>query len=260
MPRVSTLDKSLTLLEAVCQHQEGIGTRSLQSLLGYNVATVHNIALTFCARGYLRQDSQTRRFFPGVRLMLLGQHPAYLHSITNIASPVVEKIARDLNESVLLSALAFGRIVNLKYIPSGQALRVHEPEDMSSHAYCTASGKVLLAAMPKDELEHYFTITRLEALTPKTLNTPEKLRPELEQIRRQGYACTADEYCEGVSALAVPIHDAWGRTVASIGISAPTVRMARRELFKQSLEAARRGAQTIGQIWSAENREEKSRE
>ena len=255
MPKVLSLEKSLSVLEAVFQSKEGIGTRALQQKLGYNVATVHNIAMTFCARGYLNQDPASRHFFPGMRLMLLGRHPSYLRSLTASAAAVVDEISEQLNESVLLGSIDHGRVLNLKYVPGKQALRVHEPEDVSDHSYCTAFGKVLLASLPEAELDAYLRETRLEQFTPNTISTPEGLRAELHKVKKQGYAQTRDEYCEGISAVAVPIHDPWGSIIASIGASAPTLRMRKARQFEESLKGLQSAAARIEKIWGEEMHE-----
>lgn len=256
MPKVLSLDKSLSLLEVVLQNKEGIGTRALQQKLSYNVATIHNIAMTFCARGYLRQDPASRHFFPGMRLMLLGRHPDYLRAMTASAAPIADEVAERMNESVLLASTDHGRIINLRYIPGKQALRVHEPEDLSDLSYCTGFGKVLLASLSEPELEAYLRDTRLEQFTPNTLVTPEAIRRELLKVRRLGYAETHDEYCEGISAVAVPIHDPWGSIIASIGASAPSLRMRKSGRFQESLQGLQWAAGRIEQIWAHQIRSE----
>jgi DNA-binding IclR family transcriptional regulator len=252
MPKVLSLDKSLSLLEAVFQSRDGIGTRALEQKLDYNVATVHHIAMTFCRRGYLRQDAVSRRFFPGMRLMLLGRHPSYLQSLAASAAAVVDEVAERLNESVLLGSIDQGRIVSLKYVPGRQALRAQEPDDVSDHSHCTAFGKVVLGSLTERELESYLQETRLERFTPSTISTREALRDEPAGVRKQGYARTRDEYCEGISAVAVPIRDPWGAIVASLGASAPTLLMRKAGQMKKSLKGLREAAVRIERIWGEE--------
>jgi len=250
MPKVLSLEKSITLLETVLRHPDGIGTRALTQILGYNVATVHNIATTFRHRGYLQQDPKTKRFLPGIRLAMLGRHPLQTNPLISPVKNIIEKLAEDLNESILLGSIEFGRILNLLYVPSKQALRVHEPEDLSNHSHCTAFGKILLSSLSETDLETHLHGAKLQELTPSTLTTPEALMEELEKVRNQGYAQTTDEYCEGISALAVPIHDPWGATLASIGASAPTIRMQKKGVFHKNLTALQETAQIIENIWN----------
>ena len=249
MPRVLSLDKSLSVLEAIFQHPDGIGTRALAHQMQLNVATIHNIARTFCLRGYLRQDPETKVFYPGVRLMLLSRHPTYLRSLTLSSSGIVEETAKNLNESVLLASMDHGRVMNLKYVPSRQALRAQESDDMSDHAYATAVGKVLLASISAPELETFLRETPLVAFTPRTFATPETLRAELAQVRAQGYATVHEEFCAGLNALAVPVRDPWGAIVAAIGASAPSVRLAEPSEWEAMLLVLRQGATEVECQW-----------
>lgn len=254
MPRVLSLDKSLTVLEAIFQHRDGIGTRALAGQLKLNVASVHNIAQTFCKRGYLRQDPDSKVFYPGIRLLLLGRHPSYIRSLSLSASAIVDDVARKLNESVMLASMDHGRVLNLKYVPSRQALRVQESEDMSQHAYCTAVGKILLASMTETEFSIYQHEVRFQNFTPHTITTAERLQQEIQTVREKGYAQTRDEFCEGISAVAVPIYDPWGTIVAGIGASAPTVRMDHED-FAITLQELRLAATQIEEQWKASHQE-----
>lgn len=249
MPRVLTLDKSLSVLESIFACKDGIGTRALALQLDLNVATAHNIARTFCARGYLRQDPQTKAFHPGIRLMLLGRHPSYIRSLTLSATAIIDDVARTLNESVLLASMDHGRVINLKYTPSRQALRVHESEDMSDHSYATAVGKVLLASMNEHELDAYLLKTPLQRFTPRTFCDPQRLKDELKKVQLQGYAQTRDEFSEGLSAVAIPVRDPWQTVVAAIGASAPTVRLQRASQIEDILRPLQKAASDIEQQW-----------
>ncbi len=250
MPRVLTLDKSLSVLELVFSKRDGIGTRDLAGQLKVNVATAHNIARTFCLRGYLRQDPDTKVFYPGIRLMLMGRHPSYLRSLSLSASSIIDDLAKKLNESVMLASIDHGHILNLKYVPSRQALRAQESEDMSSHSYCTAVGKILLASLSDSELDSYLHHTPLQRLTPHTLCTPQLVKDELRKVKSQGYAETRDEFCEGLSAVAVPVRDPWGNIVASVGASAPSVRLQKTSQLDHALNELRRAANEIELHWT----------
>ena len=250
MPVVLTLDKSLSVLEMIVRHPEGFGTRPLAQKLGINVATAHNIATTFVSRGYARQDEVTRLFHPGVRLMLLSRHPAYLRSLTTSARHVVHAVADELNESVMLVTGDHGRIINLEYVPSRQALRVQEPEDVSGVAHGTAFGKLLLAYFDEPTLDTYLAQYGLPRHTRHTITEPSAFRAELARVREQGFSQTRDELSEGISAVAVPIRDPWGSVFAALGASAPTARMQNDEQVAFTLDGLRRGAAEIERLWA----------
>lgn len=247
--RVLTLEKSIALLEAVFAAPQGIGTRPLAKLLDENIATVHNISMTLCDLKYLQQDAKTKVFYPGLRLMVFSRHPTYRRSLLQTGAPIIDAVAEQINESTLLAVIDGGRVINLKYSPGRQALRAHESDDMSDHAYATAVGKVLLASLTEPELDDYLKRVSLKRLTENTVRDGAALKAELAQVRKQRYARTVDEFCEGLSAMAVPVYDLWGNILAGIGCSAPTVRLQKPAQVKLTLAALQSAAANLEKAW-----------
>lgn len=254
MPTVLTADKIVEIIECIAAAPAGVGTRELARQLSLNVATVHNIAKTLEARGYLQQAHDNKRFHLGLRLMMLGRHQQYLESLTETGRPFVDRLAAELNESVMFGALDQTRVVNLIYLPSQQALRTHEPEDISGIAYCTAIGKLMLAQMPPPWLDTYLAQTPLKRFTARTITTRAELNKTLAQIRKEGCALARDELCEGVSALAVPVQDPWGKTIAAVSASAPTQRISAPGQWDRMRAAVTRAAQQISECCAALSR------
>lgn len=245
MPTVTTAAKVMDILEAIASEDQGLGTRELARRLDLNVATVHNIARTLERRGYLRQHPDNKRFEIGSRLMLMSRHSQYLNALYVAGKVIVQKVAAKLDESIMLVALDHGHVVNLQYIPGSGALRVAEPEDVTEVAHCTASGKLMLAQMTQSELVQYLDHYKLKNHTPQTITRRNQLVEELNQIRKKGFSLSCDELCVGVSALAVPIVDPWGKVIAAIGAGVPTVRMSQADYRKTILEALTMAATDI---------------
>ena len=245
MPTVSTATKVMDILEALAAHGDGLGTRDLSRRLGMNVATVHNIAKTLEQRGFLRQNPQNKRFEIGSRLMLMSRHSQYLNTLIDASKSIIQQVASSLNESIMLVALDHEHVINLQYIPGNGALRVAEPEDVTEFAHCTASGKLMLSQMTKKDLLRYLDHYKLNSHTPTTLTRRNDLVKELNQIRKKGFSLSCDELCEGVSALAVPITDPWGKVIAAIGAGVPTLRMNQTAYRKKILETLTKAATDI---------------
>ncbi len=226
MSRVSTIDKSLDILEAVMRaERHGLGVRALARQLGINVTSVHNMCHTLCDRGYLWQDPATKRFQPGLALVLLARSEHVWHRLVADAEPIVRHCQQELCESILLATISSTEIITLAYFPSSQALRVHEPHTMGARAYGTAVGKVLLSALNDEELARYVRLFPPHRFTDRTLTDLEHIQIELQDVRDRGYGQTHDELNLGVSAVAVPIEEPHGQLFAALGASAPTLRM-----------------------------------
>lgn len=245
MPTVNTANKVVDILEAIASQNGGVGTRELARRLNMNVATVHNIARTLQERGYVKQDPNNKHFEIGSRLMLMSQHSQFLKTLLGSSKPIVEQVAANLNESIMLAGLEHGHVINLHYIPGSGALRVSEPQDVTEVAHCTASGKLMLAQMSADDLLQYLDQNKLKSYTPQTITRRKNLVDELNQIRQKGFSLSCDELCEGVSALAVPIIDPWNKVIAAIGAGVPTVRLNQTSYRKIVLKTLTDAAKSI---------------
>jgi IclR family pca regulon transcriptional regulator len=89
--------------------------------------------------------------------------------------------------------------------------------------------------LPAEELDNYLGRADLQALTPKTIHDPTKLRTTLARIHSQGFALVDQELEVGLRSIAVPVRDAQGEVVAALNVSMHVGRgsadAARRELL-----------------------------
>jgi DNA-binding IclR family transcriptional regulator len=89
-------------------------------------------------------------------------------------------------------------------------------------AHCTASGKVLLAGRPWDEVIERVGANDGDALdfrTPRSVRDMRRLRGELDRVRECGIGYNVGETDLDVAAMAVPVHDATGQAVVALGIT-----------------------------------------
>jgi hypothetical protein len=78
-----------------------------------------------------------------------------------------------------------------------------------------ASGKIFLASLSPTELREWMR-KELPEFSDDAIGSRERLTEELARVREQGYAVGGQEALPGVCAVAVPVEDATGRTVASL--------------------------------------------
>ncbi|HXV92363.1 MAG TPA: IclR family transcriptional regulator C-terminal domain-containing protein, partial [Pseudonocardia sp.] len=88
----------------------------------------------------------------------------------------------------------------------------------------TSTGKVLLAALPADELERRLHDWRPQRTTPFTVVDPGVLRARLREVAERGWAENREESRVGVVSVGAPVRDAGGAVVAALSVAAPTDR------------------------------------
>ena len=87
-------------------------------------------------------------------------------------------------------------------------------------AHPTSTGRVLLAALPAAELTRWLKGYTLQRLTPHTITQVGPLRQAIAKARRDDYCLAVEEHELGVHALAVPLRNLQGHTVAALNVVA----------------------------------------
>ena len=85
-------------------------------------------------------------------------------------------------------------------------------------AHATSTGRVLLAALPRAELSAWLKGRVLRRITAHTVTAPRAFRAVLAQVAEQDYCVATDEHELGVHAIAVPLRDMQGKTVAALNV------------------------------------------
>lgn len=95
----------------------------------------------------------------------------------------------------------------LSLIESTSTFRVVARTGSKLPVHCTVQGKIMLAHMTRAEVKRILREHGMQAYTANTKRSYEELEPELQRIRRQGYAVDNNEYHAGLCSVAAPIYD-----------------------------------------------------
>lgn len=214
--------------------------------VGLTRAGARRILLTLQTLGYVEQDGRLFRLTP--KVMDLGF--AYLASQPwwHLAQPLMEELTHELTESTSAAVLDGDSVVYLIRVPVKRIMSINLGVGSRLPAWCTSMGRVLLAALPQQELERRVGTMALEPLTPKTLTDPARLLRTVDQVRRQGWALVDEELELGLISLAVPIRDRAHRVVAALNVSSRPQRQSAEEFQRRCLPALQATAAEISRL------------
>lgn len=183
---------------------------------GLSRASARRFLLTLQKLGYVSSDD--KQFRLTAKILDLGY--SYLSSLnlTEIITPFIQQVAHELGESCSATVLDGGEVVYIARIPRGNLIPISLQIGARLPAYATSPGRVLLAALPKEQLQAFLDNVEFKQLTSRTI-TPDKLPAELEKIRKQGYAIVDQELELGMRAVAVPVYDRRQQLVLAINVS-----------------------------------------
>ena len=217
---------------------------------GLTRAGARRILLTLQALGYVVSDGKHFSLTP--RILDLGF--AYLSSmpIWNLAEPVMENLAEEVGESCSAAVLDGTDIVYVLRVATHKIMSITLGVGSRLPAYCTSMGRVLLADLPDDAASRCLKTAPPRALTRHTVTEPDALRQKIAQTRKQGWCLVNQELEEGLIALAAPIRNGQGRTVAALNISGQANRTSARAMQDSMLPALLAAAEKISGLLSAQ--------
>ena len=97
--------------------------------------------------------------------------------MVSLATPVLEEsVARDRRERAFLRAMGDAVVVLARTSGPG-AFQLIDRVGAVRPAHCTALGKIMLAALPPEQLERFMARAELKALTPKTITSARAVAP-----------------------------------------------------------------------------------
>ena len=116
-------------------------------------------------------------------------------------------------------------MVYLDRVETKWPLRIQLPVGTHVPFYCTASGKMYLSSLNEAHLERYLRAGHFVQHTATTLTSIAALREEISLTRERGYSEDAEEFMEGMIAIACPILDDQGRLLSTVSFHAPSIRL-----------------------------------
>jgi IclR family pca regulon transcriptional regulator len=162
-----------------------------------------------------------------------------------VGHPHLERLHGETGETVNTAILAGDEIVIVDRIEDRQILGMRLSIGSRLPAYCTSVGHVLLAGLSEEEIKRCLIDTRFDLLGPQTLRSIQGVVQRVHEVRDRGYAINDGELAVGHLALAAPVVDYRGATVAAINVSVPLVRVSHEELVGTMVKPLLRAARAI---------------
>jgi IclR family acetate operon transcriptional repressor len=217
--QVRALERALAILDVFGLEHPELTLTEIAARVNLAKSTASRLLAVLEERGWLERSPDTDRYRIGVRAFAFGQIYIQTTTLDAEAQPFLQRLARECGQTANLGVLHDGEVVHLAVVAPARPIRFDAYAGQREQAHCTGLGKVLLAALPDEELLAVVERHGLPARTPRTLTTLAALRDELAAVRAQGHALDDEESHLGLRCLALPVHDARGRIVASLSVS-----------------------------------------
>lgn len=241
---VQSLERGLAVIKSFDERNPEQTLSDVARATGLDRAAARRFLLTLEALGYVEQDRKMFRLRP--QTLSLGY--AYLSSLPwwRSAQQVSERLTGKIGVSTAVGVLDGQDVVYVAYA-SARRFPLLLNRSVGTHlpAINSAVGRVLVAALSKEDERSWLGSVKLERYTPLTRISPTELSHELDQIRETGFSIVDQELEIGLRSLGVPIRNKGGAVVAGLSVSIMEPQIAREAIIERYLKPLQEAAEEI---------------
>ena len=223
---VKSATRTLDIIEYVVAAGRPLVAQEISNALGIPVSSLSYLLSTLAERTYLQREG--RRYTPGLGLERLQAKNGGF-TLADKVAPLVRTLRVQLNETASFWVRHEWEAEPIATESSEQALRYAVDTGTRLPLHPLSSGKALLATLGEVELTRYFAEARLDRFTPSTITNEARLRKQLDEVRKTGFAHTDEEYSLGITGLGRVV-TIGGEVVGALSVAIPKVR------FNEALE------------------------
>jgi DNA-binding IclR family transcriptional regulator len=209
---VPALEKGLDLLEALAERAEARSQADLARDLGRSPSEIFRMLACLERRGYIVKEEASGRYRLTLRLFELAHTHTPVDQLLHAADGPLREVARRIRESVHLSVLSDGKLLVLSQVESQNRTRVSVEVGAKFPVVRTASGRILLAHLPQDELRAL--LARDEEWGRLGAAARDRFLGDLLRIRRDGLYQGKSDLTHGIRDVAAFVGN------ATVGIAA----------------------------------------
>ena len=245
MPTIAAADfiagmaKGLAVLESFDTQRQRLNATLAAQRTGLTRAAARRHLLTLAHLGYLETDGSYYWLSAKV-LRFSGSYLASaqlprtvmptLHQMTALTQDAYSVVVLDEDEVVIV-ARSDARYAPRNPLPLHPSSLVQNQAQSLAYglhlgarlpAHATSTGRVLLASKPLAELDAWLHGRTLARLTAKTTTDVAALRSLIDKARTDDHCLAQEEHELGVTALAVPLRNMKGVTVAALNVVSTT--------------------------------------
>ncbi|MGH7034191.1 MAG: IclR family transcriptional regulator [Stellaceae bacterium] len=254
---VPGLERGLNILQLFKRSRPHITPPAMARELGIPRSTVHRLAVTLEALGFLQRVDGTGAFALGPAVLTIGYEYLASLDIVQLSNPILARLHNETKLSTHLAVRHGTEIVYLSRHTQRATAISNVTVGTSLPAHATVMGRMMLADLSPAELRALYGKGPLPAYTDQTPTSLTALEALLIEDRQRGYAISTAFFERGVTAVAAPIRDRTGRVVAVINVTvvdaALDPRYLRGELKDRVLAAAAEISTLLGAPATGDN-------
>jgi DNA-binding IclR family transcriptional regulator len=253
----SPLERYMSILETVAPFSEGLTAVELEAALDLPKTTVNRLLHALLDGGMISLDSSRGRTYRlGDRMLRLLHSSPDTGWVEKIAQRPLQTLAERTGLSAFISKFDGTTIKSITCVAPDTPIRMYVVPGMAMPPNATATGKAILAFQGQEAAERILAHQQ-DSFTGNTITDPMRLREELLQIRKRGFATDLAEHVAGLGSIAYPIFTPPADVIYAVGVTGAYGRVID-ENFKGNCAALADAAGRLGKLLQLHQTSEQS--
>jgi IclR family transcriptional regulator, pca regulon regulatory protein len=245
---IEALARGLDVIRAFHADRPRMTLAEVAAATGLARPTARRILLTLEELGYVRTSAGGHELTP--RVLELGMAYVGALSLWDMARPHMEQLVAATGESSSITQLDGSDVVYLARVAVPKIIALRVQIGTRFPAAVTSQGKVLLAALPPDQLDAVLALPSRSGIQPWAQHSRATIDAMLREVNARGFAVADNELAPGIRSVAVPIRDGRGEVRAAMNVTVNSAETTTKTLLDRHLPHLQRAAGAISSDWA----------
>ena len=217
--KVPAVDQAIRLM--LCLAESGSSPKSLTDIcreVGIHRSKAFSILNTLNEYGFVKKNPNRRGYILGPGLLTLTGKMLETFRLSRLVEPVLDELAKKAGATVAFGVISDDKTYVVAQYEGAPGIGISSPIGYVMPITYGAHGKAIAASLPEDELEELLNNKNLFFYGSPAKFNKTRLKKELVQCRRNGYALELGDIQQGVNAIAASVLDQNGYPTGYISI------------------------------------------
>lgn len=223
--------RAFRIIEIIAQTEQPLSLTEIVEIIDLPKQTVHRLLKQLEGASLVTRTASGRRYECSSRVRRMAVSMLMTAGPAAARRAILEGLVQAVQETCNLSMSTGDDIVYLDRLEVNWPQRFVLSAGSRVPFHCTASGKLFLSFLPKQQRERLIKQLPLRGSTTQTITNLDDLRTELIEIRKNRYSLNEGEFISEMIAIAVPVMLDQRRMCAAVAIQAPAERTSKAQLI-----------------------------
>jgi DNA-binding IclR family transcriptional regulator len=244
---LTSLSKGLELLVRLRDSKEALSLTEISLASGLNKVTVLRLLVTLEKFRFVEKDPQSKKYRIGSNAFYVGTG-FIAEGIQKKTFEIMKRLVEGLKHTITLSVLDGASVLFVERVDGTERVKVTVDTGSRVPVYSSAAGKALLAGLSDSEIVSRLKQTRLTRATDSMSASVESVMAAIAKVRSCGFAVNNEESTPGLHAIAVPVKDPAGESIAALGAAFPAGFLKTKEQQQKVARTLQLAAREIGRL------------